>query len=180
MRPNRAPTSPPGSAALSRKAAKLASSPRRLLKILAAAWPAALASAACSTQMAAAFSRRYSVSGKPRSRGWRPACDVPLPPYRPTLKASRTAASTSAEMSPACSSGFITSRSMTFRERIASGAMAERAKASCVERPMPLQALRRDSRAHRAAEGHPLGQAAVIPVQQGRRVRMQGVDLQKP
>ena len=46
--------------------------------------------------------------------------------------------------------------------------------------PVTLEALGRYSRADRAAEGHPLGQAAVVAVQQHRRVGMQGVNLQKP
>ena len=45
--------------------------------------------------------------------------------------------------------------------------------------PVPLQALRGNPRPHRAAELHPLGQAGIVPVQQRRRVGMQGMDLQK-
>ena len=45
--------------------------------------------------------------------------------------------------------------------------------------PMPLEALGRDAGTHGAAKGHPLGQAAVVPVQQGGRVRVEGVNLQE-
>ena len=44
--------------------------------------------------------------------------------------------------------------------------------------PVPLEALRRDAGAHGVAERHPLGEPAVIAVQQSRRVGVQGVDLQ--
>lgn len=45
--------------------------------------------------------------------------------------------------------------------------------------PMALQALRRDARARRAAEGQALGLAGVVAVEEGRGVRGEGVDLQK-
>ena len=43
--------------------------------------------------------------------------------------------------------------------------------------PMPFETLGGNAGADSAAEGHPLGQAAVVPVQQRRRVGMPGVDF---
>ena len=46
--------------------------------------------------------------------------------------------------------------------------------------PVTLEALGRDPGPDGPAKGHPLGQPAVVPVQQCRRVGVQGVDLQEP
>ena len=45
--------------------------------------------------------------------------------------------------------------------------------------PVPLEALGRDARAGGVPERHPLGKAAVVPVQQRRRVGMERMDLQE-
>ena len=117
MRPNSALSSPAGRRAVSRSARKLLPSPRRALKSAVAASPAALASPECSVQMAAALWCRCSTSGKPRSRGCRPAFDVPLLPYTPMLKASSTDFRTSSLKLPVSFRGAITCRSTRFRER---------------------------------------------------------------
>ena len=45
--------------------------------------------------------------------------------------------------------------------------------------PVPLEALRRDTGTHDTTERQPLGEAAVVAVQQCCRVRVQGMDLQE-
>ena len=72
---------------------------------------------------------------------------------------------------------------MTFqirRERIEtpmSGSIAAERMAIVRHAPMPLQALRRDPQALDAAEGHALGEAGVVAIEQRARIGMQGVDL---
>ena len=75
---------------------------------------------------------------------------------------------------------------MTLRVDDVAGADGGRAAGDAVDgevvlsgAPVALEALGRDAGADGAAEGHALGKAGVVAVQQRRRVGVQGVDLQE-